>query len=62
MVGGPEAFDLAENAKLAEVVGMEQIGLEHHYAEHPGAHDWEWERGALPLVSWTASEIEAMAA
>ncbi|HEV2067521.1 MAG TPA: alpha/beta hydrolase-fold protein, partial [Thermomicrobiales bacterium] len=41
---------------------LEQIGLVHHYAEHPGGHTWEcWPR-TLPLVSWTASEIEAMAA
>lgn len=41
---------------------LEKIGLEHHYAEHPGEHDCSWWPRTLPLVSWTASEIAALAA
>ncbi|MDQ3542135.1 MAG: esterase family protein [Chloroflexota bacterium] len=41
---------------------MDRIGLSHHYAEHPGGHTWEYQPHTLPLVSWTASEIETMAA
>ena len=41
---------------------LHSLGVEHHYAEHPGEHTWVYGPQTLPLVSWTASEIAAMAA
>ena len=41
---------------------LDTLDIEHHYAEFGGGHKWEYWSQTLPVVSWTASEIMAMAA
>jgi S-formylglutathione hydrolase FrmB len=41
---------------------LEPLGIEHHYAEHPGDHTWEYRPHIHPVASYTATEIAAMVA
>jgi putative tributyrin esterase len=41
---------------------LDEMGLEHHYAEHAGGHDCGWSHGGPPLLSIVASEVERLVA
>lgn len=51
---------LEQNRRFHE--NLQALNIEHRYAEFPGGHEWEYWPQTLPIVSWTATEIAAMAA
>ena len=61
------AFDCGVDDRLLEHnrrfhEHLQSRNIEHHYAEFDGGHEWEYWPQTLPIVSWTATEIAAMAA
>lgn len=57
---GTEDHLLDHNRQFHE--HLQGLNIEHHYAEYPGGHECGYPPQKLPLVSWAASEIAAMAA
>lgn len=61
------AFDCGTDDELLEHnrrfhEHLQELNVEHRYAEFPGGHECGYWLQTLPLVSWAASEIDSMAA